>query len=188
MRTSPSKSLGLYYERYFKMHYFNGFSLKNEQTLFAPYLVESDYTVAGFSYGAQKALDYTYHTTQRVQRLQLFSPAFFQTEKKSFTRTQLRYFEANKEAYIEQFLSNVTYPSLHNLDVYFQLGQKEELEALLGYVWEREKLQSILNRGIEIEVFLGQKDKIINVESAFEFFSALTATYLITDVGHLLVQ
>lgn len=188
MKILPSKSVGLYCERYFKMHYFNGFSLKNEQSLFAPYLFEGDYTVAGFSYGAQQALEYVYHTRQKVQRLQLFSPAFFQTEKKSFTRTQLRYFEVNNKAYIEQFLSNVAYPSTFSLKPYVEVGQKEALEALLGYVWEREKLQSILNRGIEIEVFLGQKDKIINVESTFDFFSDLTATYLITDVGHLLVQ
>ena len=93
------------------MIYFNGFSLQNEKELFAPYLVDSDYCVAGFSYGAQQAFEYVYHAKERIDRLILLSPAFFQTQKPSFIRTQLRYFEAGQEAYVKQFLANVSYPS-----------------------------------------------------------------------------
>ena len=144
------------------MNYFNGFSLKGEEALFSSYLIESEYCVAGFSYGAQQALEYVYNSKVRIDRLILLSPAFFQTQKPSFIRTQLRYFEAGQEAYVKQFLANVTYPSVLNLSDYLKVGTTEELEALLTYIWDEEKIKKILDRGTTIEVFLGKKDKIID--------------------------
>ena len=93
------------------MHYFNGFSLQNEENYFKEYLNKSELCVAGFSYGAQKAFEYVYKSKERVDRLILLSPAFFQTQKPSFVRTQLRYFEAGQEAYVKQFCQNVASPS-----------------------------------------------------------------------------
>ena len=168
------------------MKYFNGFSLQEEEELFTPYLLNSDYCVAGFSYGAQQAFEYAYHAKERIDRLILLSPAFFQTEKPSFIRTQLRYFEAGQEAYVKQFLANVTYPSKLDLSNYLQVGTKEELESLLSYQWDTKKIQEILDRGTTIEVFLGNKDKIIDAQETFNFFSPLTPTYFMKDVGHLL--
>jgi pimeloyl-ACP methyl ester carboxylesterase len=168
------------------MKYFNGFSLQNEKELFAPYLVDSDYCVAGFSYGAQQAFEYVYNTKERIDRLILLSPAFFQTQKPSFIRTQLRYFEAGKEEYVKQFLANVTHPSSLDLSNYLKVGTKEELEALLSYTWDNKKIQEVLDRGTTIEVFFGQDDKIIDAQQAFDFFAPLTTTYFIKRVGHVL--
>ena len=168
------------------MKYFNGFSLQNEEKLFTPYLIKSDYCVAGFSYGAQQAFEYVYHAKERIDRLILLSPAFFQTQKPSFTRTQLRYFEAGKKAYVKQFLTNVTYPSKLELSSYLEVGTKEELEALLTYVWDKNKIQDVLDRGITIEVFLGEEDKIIDAEKALKFFKPSCTTYILKKSGHLL--
>ena len=168
------------------MRYFNGFSLTNEAALFEPYLIDSDYCVAGFSYGAQQAFEFVYQSKQRVDRLILLSPAFFQTQKPSFIRAQLRYFEAGQEAYVKQFLSNVSYPSSVDLSSYLKVGTKEELEALLCYRWDEEKIQEVLQRGTTIEVFFGEEDKIIETKKAFDFFAPLTTTYFIKRVGHLL--
>ena len=168
------------------MKYFNGFSLRGEERLFSAYLDESDFTIAGFSYGAQLAFETAYHSDQRVEKLILLSPAFFQTEKKSFVRAQLRYFEQDQKSYIQQFLSNVAYPSRVDLSPYLERGSSEALEALLTYQWDSEKINEVLERGTQIEVYLGGRDKIIKSEEAFAFFSALTATYLIKDAGHLL--
>ena len=179
-------SVKRFYAKYFKMVYFNGFSLHNEEELFKEFVVESDLCVAGFSYGAQKAFDYVYHSKERIDRLILLSPAFFQTQKTSFTRTQLRYFEAGKEAYVKQFLANVAYPSNLDLSNYLKVGTKEELEALLTYTWDKQKIQEVLDRGTTIEVFLGKDDKIIDAQAAFDFFASLTTTYFIKSVGHLL--
>jgi surfactin synthase thioesterase subunit len=168
------------------MLYFNGFSLQNEEIFFKQYIPQSDFCVAGFSYGAQKAFEYAYHTTKRIDRLILLSPAFFQIEKPSFLRTQLHYFQKDKEAYIKQFLSNVTAPYKEDILEYVKPGNKEELTSLLSYEWDRLKIKELQNRGITIEVFLGADDKIINIEKTLAFFSDITTTYLIKDVGHLL--
>jgi pimeloyl-ACP methyl ester carboxylesterase len=168
------------------MHYFNGFSLKNEEELFNEYLLKSDLSVAGFSYGAQRAFEYVYRSKERIERLILLSPAFFQTQKASFTRTQLHYFEAGQEAYVKQFLSNVASPWNVDLSAYLNVGTKKDLEALLTYIWDSKKIEEVLERGTVIEVFLGDNDKIIDTEEAFTFFSPLTTTYFIKGVGHIL--
>lgn len=170
------------------MKYFSGFSLENEKELFSEYLINSDYCVAGFSFGAQQAFEYAYHSKNRIDRIILLSPAFFQTQKPSFIRTQLRYFEAGREAYVKQFLSNVSYPSNTTLSSYLKVGRKEELEALLTYTWDEKKMQELLDRGITIEVFLGTKDKIICSKDAFDFFTPLSTTYFIKDTGHALIK
>lgn len=59
------------------MRYFSGFCFQNEEALFEPYLIKSDFTVAGFSYGAIKAMEYAFTCKTRIDTLQLFSPAFF---------------------------------------------------------------------------------------------------------------
>ncbi len=167
--------------------YFNGFSLKDEEALFEDIITDSDYTVVGFSHGAQKAFEYAYTCTSRIDKLILLSPAFFQTQKKSFIRAQLRYFETDKEAYVAQFLENTVYASNFNLDAYLTVGRKEELEALLTYIWDIEKIEQLKNRGTVIEVFLGDNDKIINSKEAFDFFTPLAITYFFRDKGHLLI-
>jgi pimeloyl-ACP methyl ester carboxylesterase len=168
------------------MKYFNGFSLKREEVFFKEQLLENNYTVAGFSYGATKAFEYVYNSTERIDRLILLSPAFFQNHKKSFLRTQLRYHKADEKAYTKQFLQNVAYPSSIRLDEYLSEGKAEELEELLTYVWDKEKILELVKRGVIIEVFIGTEDKIVNAEISFEFFSELVACYYVKGVGHLL--
>jgi len=168
--------------------YFNGFSLFREESLFDRYIIDdNDFTVVGFSYGAQQAFEYLYQEREdRIEKLILLSPAYFQDEKRSFVRTQLRYFDQDRESYVEQFLKNVSYPSSIDLKKYLNIGSREELDLLLRYRWESEKVKELLDRGVDIEVYLGGRDKIIDSSKAFEFFSSLTTTYLIKDSGHLL--
>jgi len=168
------------------VRYFSGFSLKGEEGLFGEILPTSDVCVAGLSYGAVRAFEYVYDTHERVDRLILLSPAFFQTQKQSFIRVQLRYFQSNPQSYIEQFLENVAYPSDTNLTPYLHEGSLHELQSLLEYEWSVPKIQEVIARGVKIEVYLGGADKIIQSDKAFEFFSSLTLTYLIKDAGHLL--
>ncbi len=169
------------------MLYFNGFSLKNEQIFFDALLPESVLYVAGFSYGAQKAFEYVYHSARRVDRLILLSPAFFQTQKPAFVRTQLRYFASDNEAYVKQFLQNVVHPAQCDLSAHLDPGSKEELEALLSYTWDTEKIKEVLDRGTTIEVFFGEEDRIIDLDSAYAFFKPLGVCYLIKGAGHLLL-
>ena len=172
----------------YSLRYFNGFSLKGEEGFFEEWLIKSEMCVAGFSYGAQQALEYVLQTDRRVDRLILLSPAFFQNQKPAFVRAQLRYFEADKDAYVSQFLKNVAYPSREDMTPFLKVGSSSALEALLGYVWDAEKIRTIQQRGTVIEVFLGGKDKIIDAKAALDFFAPLTTTYYIKDAGHLLKE
>lgn len=170
------------------MKYFNGFSLKGEEEIFKEWLPKGEMGVAGFSYGAQQALEYAYTSSKRIERLVLISPAFFQEESRAFVRTQLRYFQADKEAYLEQFLANVAYPaSSEVLRPYLCEGAIEDLEALLSYQWEQKKIESLLARGVEIEVLMGMRDKIVKSE-AMEAFFKRTTNYCFKDAGHLLLR
>jgi len=168
------------------MKYFNGFSLKAEEEFFSNYLIDSDYAIAGFSHGSQRALEYAYNSQERIDRLTLISPAFFQNHKKSFVKTQLRYFKSDKKAYQKEFLKNVVYPSTISLDKHIVEGTYEELDDLLSYVWQEEKIKALIKKGIKIEVFMGDSDKIVDAEKSFEFFSKLVPVYLLKGKGHLL--
>ncbi len=168
------------------MRYFNGFSLYGEEGFLSDFLEVSDFTVAGFSYGAQRAFEYVYRSNARIEKLILLSPAFFQTEKKRFVRLQLRAFEQDKASYLRHFLANAAYPAKIDLSNYLQPESSETLEALLTYRWDEKKIAEVLSRGTQIEVYLGGRDRIIKSDDAFDFFSALAVTYLIKDFGHLL--
>ena len=166
--------------------YFSGFCLDNEEELFNEYLVKNDFTVSGFSYGAIKAFEEVFHTDQRVDRLQLFSPAFFQVKDKKFKRMQLMFFKKDKKAYCENFLENVTYPT--NIDIlkYFKEGTYNQLDELLNYEWDKHKLKTVYEKGVKIEVFLGSDDKIIHSQKACDFFKSFATVYFIKQKGHIL--
>jgi len=168
------------------MLYFSGFSLKAEEELFENILFKSDYNIAGFSYGAIKAFEYTLSSAKRVDRLQLISPAFFHDKSKQFIRTQLLYFKKNKEKYIDNFIKNCAYPSSIDLTKYLTDGTYEELDKLLNYKWSEEKLQELNDKNIEIYVYLGKKDKIINSQKAYDFFKQYATIYYFNEKGHIL--
>ncbi len=169
-----------------RFKYFSGFSLENEKELFEEYLIENDFTVAGFSYGAIKAFEYALTTKARVDLLQLFSPAFFQVRDEKFKRTQLMYYKKDKEAYSNTFLQNVSFPSKTDMKNYYKEATSEELNELLSYKWDEKDLETLLSKGTKIEVYLGQKDKIIDTTSAKEFFEKFATVYYIKEKGHIL--
>lgn len=169
------------------MIYFSGFCLRGESELFADWLVQSDYAVAGFSYGAIRALEYAFSSSRRIDRLLLFSPAFFQSKKERFVTLQLEAFRQDPESYRRNFLARAASPAHIDLEPYLKEGSYEELEELLRYRWEAEKLRTLQARGTVIEVFIGEKDRIIYTKGALEFFIPLaTATYRFREAGHIL--
>ena len=167
-------------------NYFSGFCFYEESELFDEYIIRNDFTISGFSYGAIKAFEEALNTQNRVDKLQLFSPAFFQNFDEKFKRTQLMYFKKDANSYVQTFLDNVIYPSNKDISKYFKLGTIEELEKLLTYVWDEEKLQKLVDRGTIVEVYLGAEDKIIDSLKAKEFFKKFATIYYIKEKGHLL--
>ena len=165
--------------------YFSGFSLDGESSLFDEYIIKDDLTVSGFSYGAIKAIEYALSTDTRVDRIQLFSPAFFNDKDTKYKRMQLMFFKKNAEEYSNNFLKNCGF-SQDVAKQYFYVGKSEELEELLYYVWDEDKLQQLKHRGIEIEVYLGSDDKIIDSNKTLEFFKEFAEVYYIKNKGHIL--
>ena len=165
--------------------YFSGFCLESEKELFQEYLIENDFTVSGFSYGAIKAVEYVLNTTNRVDKLQLFSPAYFNDKDKKYKRMQLIYFGKDNKAYCDNFLANCDIDEKQQ-NRYFKMGTVAQLEELLNYNWSAEKLQSIVNKGIDIEIYLGVEDKIIDSKIACEFFRKFGEVYYIKNKGHIL--
>ena len=166
--------------------YFSGFCLKNENELFREYIIRNDFTVSGFSYGAIKAFEEVLASKQRVDKLQLFSPAFFQTEDKKFKRMQLMFFKKDANAYCNNFLKNIAYPSSIDCSKYFDQGNYEQLDELINYEWCEDKLVQLVNKGTKIEVFLGADDKICDSLKAKDFFAKYATVYYIKNVGHVL--
>ncbi len=169
------------------MRFFSGFLFANEQKLFSKYLRDDDFTVAGFSHGAQKALEFALASETRIDRLILLSPAFFQERDEAFKRAQKLYFVTNKERYVKNFLQSVAYPAKERyMSGYLQEGSQEELDALLEYEWDQDKLVKLKSRGVEVEVFLGGCDSIIDAKKVADFFAQNATVYLVKEAGHLL--
>lgn len=165
------------------MTFYSGFSLTNDRHFFDSYLVQSDYTVAGFSYGAIKAVHHAVNSTSRIDTLQLFSPAFFQTAKSSFKRLQLSAFTNDKDSYIRRFIEMCFAPCPVQ-EVEIQIGEIDQLDELLNYVWEDELIKRIVDKGIRIEVYLGLEDAIIDTAGAKEFFLAYATVISIRGANH----
>jgi len=165
--------------------FFSGFALRNEAHFFDDYLDRGHYTRSGFSYGAIKAFKEALSISSRVDRLQLLSPAFFQSKGEKFKRLQLIGYQKDSEAYIRRFTENCFSP--YPLQkVSFAEHNLEELEELLHYEWREEELQALLNRGTQIEVYLGGEDKITDVEAAYAFFLPFATVTLIKGANHFL--
>ena len=171
------------------MKFFSGFSLKDEAHFFQNLIFENDFTLCGFSYGAIKAFEYAVNALEegnRVDRLQLFSPAFFQTKDTKFKRLQTMTFKRSPEAYMTQFIASCFAPyDLQN--VTHTQGSLEELDELLYYIWNKDALHTLQKRGVIVEVYLGGKDIIIDVNAAKEFFLDVATVTYIKNGNHFLL-
>ncbi len=171
------------------MLFFSGFGFRNEKALFRDYLKVGDFTIAGFSYGAQRALEEAKKRVQkgeRVESLQLFSPAYFNELPKPIKLKELQNFTKNGELYMRFFYKKAAYPWEGNLEPFKKEPSLGELKALLFYEWKSNDLQLLKDAGVDIEVYLGSMDKIVDSERAKEFFKPFAIIYTIKDAGHLL--
>ena len=170
------------------MKFYSGFSLKNEEFLFEPFLKKGAYTVSGFSYGTIKALKYTQEQLQkgnRVDTLQLLSPVFFQTQGGKFHRVQMMYYTKDRKKYMHNFI-NTCFMPYEKKELEFQKEKKEELEELLTYQWSVPDLLELKSKGVKIEVYLGGKDVIIDVEEARKVFLDVATVTYIKEANHFL--
>lgn len=171
------------------MKFYSGFSLKGEENYFSNYINQSQYSVCGFSYGAIKASKYVKEQLElglRVDMLQLFSPAFFQTKDEKFKRLQIMGYKKSADAYLREFINLCFLPHDKKIVEHSQ-NSVEELEELLYYEWDMDELKYIANKGVKIEVYLGSDDRIIDVAGAREFFLQVATVTYIKEGNHFLL-
>ena len=170
------------------MQFFSGFSLTNESYLFEEYIDKSKYSVSGFSYGAIRALTFVKQELKkgnRIDRLQLFSPAFFQSKDAKFKKLQLLSYRKNKDIYLKQFLNACFAPYERKIVENVQT-RVEELEELLRYEWNTDELEFLVSKGVVIEVYLGGKDAIVDAISSKNFFINHSTVTYIKEANHFL--
>lgn len=168
------------------MKFFSGFCFSGEMELFASFAnLNHLYSLSGFSYGGilafKKALELV-HSKQRVQTLNLFSPAFFQNQKESFKKIQILGFRKDPQSYIANFLNLCGNPP----QKFFKQGTLEELEELLFFKWKEEDLKFLTHHGVQINVFVGGRDQIISPQEVSEFFSPYGVVYFYKHLNHCL--
>jgi hypothetical protein len=164
-------------------------SIKNTFAVLFP--TPDEFVVAGFSFGAQKALEYVLNTNKRIDKLQLLSPAFFNVNQK-FINLNINAFKKDKINYIKNFLTKAGINEwkmdngkwkINLKDIEIDYGcSEEELYKMFTFNWE--KIKEI--KGVKIEVFLGEYDKILSLKKAQSFFKNYATVYCIKKANHFL--
>ena len=180
------------------MKFFGGFGFSDEVRIFEPILRDlgyfeaicNPYSVCGFSYGAQKAVDYAVDALKNGNRINcviLLSPAFFNDKSADFVAQQLQNFAKNRAIYMKAFYKNIGVcvgDEAHLRKV--ETLDSRILEKCLRYQFKSADLEALKARGVEIIAILGGADKIINANAANEFFSTFGIVYFIKNANHLL--
>jgi pimeloyl-ACP methyl ester carboxylesterase len=167
------------------MPFYSGFCLRNESGFFAPWLKEGAYGVAGFSYGAIKAVRHALESGTRIDTLQLFSPAYFCDKSEGFKRLQLKGYRRDGAAYRSRFIESCFAPyGVQDVDV--ADDGEAALEELLTYDWPESALRTLRDRGMRIEVYLGERDAVIDADAAREYFRSYATVFYIKNANHFL--
>jgi len=162
--------------------------MQNEEHFFQEFLDESALCIAGFSYGTIKAFQETIKKTKqgkRVDKLQLFSPVFFQEEDEKFKKLQLMGYRRSPKSYLQEF-RKLCFAPYETLDIEEAPTTIEALKELLFFQWSLEDMQKLSMAGISIEVYLGGCDNIINTHKARTFFKEVATVIYIKDANHML--
>jgi hypothetical protein len=167
------------------MH-FSGFCFYDESPLFDGLIDKSYSYISSFSYGCIQALDYIINNNVKIDKLYMFSPSFFNNQTLAFKNNQLKIFRKSQNTYLEFFYKNCLYNKKIDIDKYKKTDNIEILEKLLFYKWEEQIINKIINKNIEIIVFFGQYDMIIDINQAKKFFINYATIIDIPNVGHLL--
>ena len=170
------------------MKFYSGFSLRNDEPFFAHLMQVCEFCIYGFSYGAIKAFEdakMRLEAFERVDRLILFSPAFFQTKTPAFKKLQLRSFKKEKNKYIENFLDGCFAP-YEREKVMLKEDDIEDLEKLLYFEWSSAELLWLKEQGVVVEVYLGGEDRIIDAQGAYEFFKDIANVTFFKKANHFL--
>ncbi|MDR2905103.1 MAG: hypothetical protein LBU73_04015 [Helicobacteraceae bacterium] len=168
------------------MKLFSGFGFKNEFDLFHNFLPENyektQFSTAGFSMGAIKAVLHAIQSENRVEKLYLFSPAFFQDKDDNFRENELKIFAEKQELYMKFFYRKC---GKINDEYKDKNPNINDLKFLLNHKWELNDFNALKNT--EITIFLGEKDAIMDSKKAMRFFAQTHAQiFYIKNANHTL--
>jgi hypothetical protein len=166
------------------LQFFSGFCLNGEERLFDEFLPGHGSFVAGFSYGAIAALKHAL-AHENTKRLLLLSPAYYTHKDEEFRRAQLDAFDTDTALYRLKLLKKSGL-SLEEGDRYGVDGSKEQLEELLYFDWASAGLDTLVERGVKIEVFIGAADRVVEPVPSAEFFKKFGALYYLENKNHVL--
>ncbi|WP_121021197.1 pimelyl-ACP methyl ester esterase BioV [Helicobacter vulpis] len=175
--------------------YFSGFGFSNEDWLFA-WLLEKGtrYDVAGFSYGATRALEFAYHQVKqgrRVQNLMLIAPCMLAHKSQAFKNLQLKAYQQDPHAYMRAFFEKIGWSALLQQDPslarFTHLGSLQDLQILLNYAYAPEKLEFLCAKGVRLEVFIGLEDAIMDAQALRSFFKNYGCVWCFKGANHLLL-
>ncbi len=167
------------------MRFFSGFCLNGEEGLFSEFLPQREACIAGFSYGATKALEYALNTNEFFKKLVLLSPAFYEHTTTEFRQVQLENFKSNPELYALKLMKKSGL-SEQDRDKYGQMGTYKQLEELLNYKWSTDGLEKLLANRVEIEIYIGSDDRVVDPHKSMEFFKNFGTVYFIKNKNHCL--
>ncbi|AFI05476.1 pimelyl-ACP methyl ester esterase BioV [Helicobacter cetorum] len=173
------------------MRFFSGFGFFCESVLFEEWLLKGAYDVSGFSMGAINAIEYAFNEVlqeRRINSLLLFSPCMLSHKQESFKRVQLLAFKKDKLGYMERFYKEAGFCKPLE-QVYGNIKREsslEELDFLLNYKYDSYKIKFLLEKGVKIEVFVGLKDSITDIQALLEFFMPLVKVWQFKECNHLL--
>lgn len=176
------------------MH-FNGLFFQKEIKFLKIFNNRGIYDISGFGFGTQKAYDEAFLKVsrgERVNRLVLFSPAFF-GEIGQITQSdrdlQIKAFKKNKWTYGYNLLRLMEGENMRENFIpkkfIFEM-QLPDLYSMLNYVWDAKKLEMLAYMGVITEVYLGGRDKTINVSKVSDFFAPHSVVYLFKQANHFL--
>jgi len=162
--------------------FFSGFCLSGEKELFSEYLNQKEESIAGFSYGAIGALKKAFEL--RPKRLILLSPAFYAYKDSSFKEQQIKAFETDRELYMLKLLKKSGLSEEEGRR-FGKEGSSEQLRELLYFEWQKSPIKE-LSVTTKIEIYIGTNDRVVEPESAIEFFSKFGELKILKDKNHIL--
>ncbi|KIM10888.1 MAG: hypothetical protein KU37_09205 [Sulfuricurvum sp. PC08-66] len=173
------------------MRFYSGFALVGDAKLFEAWLDRGEYTIAGFSYGAKAAFEAVIEALNakvRIDRLQLFSPLFFEQKKERYRILQYEAYTQNSASYIKHFLDNCYAPAINDLRIETGAHTLAMLEELLTYRWSSTQLERVVAAGVHIDVYVGAQDKIVDAKAIESFFCPFATVHTFAHAGHFLIS
>ena len=164
--------------------FYSGFCLDKEEALFDGYLPAFGDFVAGFSYGSIKAVHHAIKD-ESVKKLLLLSPAYYSHKDNVFKDAQISAFEADPHLYKNKLLKKSGLKEEEGA-AYAKDSSSDELRELLYFDWAVAGLDTLKDRGVDIEVFIGSSDRVVEPSASNEFFSKYARVYLLENKNHIL--